>query len=574
MTQFISLSALSIQSRRPDAPVSFSGSRVHTWAEFAGNVSAIRAFIEKSPMRRWILNCDDIYLFACAFLAILQSGREAQLCANTTPSFIEEISGPDSGFLCGQDVPGSVRVQSLLPGAPAAGDASLPADFPLFSADDARVTLYTSGSTGKPKAFPKRLTELEAEASELRRLWGDLIGDRKIYSTVNHQHIYGLLFTVFVPLTCGVPFCADQIKYPESLETLGDPAPALVCSPAFFKRVAETEYQPGLFPGGAVIFSSGGKLDANVAREVEKRLGTSPMEIYGSTETGGIAFRKSVRESLWTPFPRNDVSIADDGRIVVKSPYILDPAGFISGDLGRFVDPGHFVLEGRVDSIVKIEEKRISLTEVENRLAESPYVKEACVIALAGKRQYLGAVIVLNRDGTAFFGGRDKKELNAYFHDHLARFLENTVIPKKWRFLDALPVNTQGKLLRGEIERLFRKQPDVEVRSVHHAGNRVDLMLAVRPGSVYFDGHFPEFRILPGVVQFDLVMKYGAEYLGIKPRIKSITRVKFRKPILPDAQLALGIEKTEDGGRISFKYADPASGEPYSEGTIDLEATP
>ncbi|HNY22244.1 MAG TPA: AMP-binding protein, partial [Treponemataceae bacterium] len=444
--------------------------------------------------------------------------------------------------------------------------------FPTITADGARITLYTSGSTGAPKPFPKRLTELEAETGELYRLWGSLIEGRRVYSTVNQQHIYGLLFTVLLPISMGVPFCEDIVRYPESLESLGDRNPALVCSPAFFKRLAETEIPPNLFPGGCVVFSSGGVLTEGVARETEKRIGVKPIEIYGSTETGGIAYRTAVIESSWKPFSRHEVSINEEGRVVVKSPYILDPAGFVSGDLGHFIEDGRFILDGRADSIVKIEEKRISLTEVENRILESPYAREACAIALTGKRQYLGAVVALSDEGKAFFAGKEKREINDFFRGHLAHYLENTVIPKKWRFVEALPRDSQDKLKRADITALFGKTPDVRTLSLSKTEKGLSIELSIASTSVYFDGHFPSFKLLPAVVQFDLVMEYAAEHLGLSPKITSIKRVKFRKPIQPETKLALTIDYDRDADRLTFNYADAESGKAYSEGTIQLEA--
>jgi acyl-CoA synthetase (AMP-forming)/AMP-acid ligase II len=568
MITYIPLSAVRADSRTAESVVSFSASASHSWSDFIRDVSTMRAYIQKADYARWIINSDDIYCFICAFVAVLQSRKEALLCANTTPAFIAEILDDSTGFLCGQVLPDAVRIQDIL----AAGVPDADLAFPPIVAAESRVTLYTSGSTGSPKAFPKRLTELEVETSELCRIWGDLIEGRRIYSTVNHQHIYGLLFVVLLPLGAGIPVCADMVRYPESLESLGGKRPMLVCSPAFFKRVAETNISPDVFSGGPLIFSSGGVLAEDIAREVERRLGESPLEIYGSTETGGIAFRKSVREKSWTPFPRHTISINEEGRIVVKSPYILDPAGFVSGDLGHFTDANHFLLDGRADSIVKIEEKRISLTEVERRITESPMAKEACVIALTGKRQYLGAVIVLSPEGKDYFRGKTKLELNNFFHDHLSRFLENTVIPKKWRFVDAIPRNSQDKLLHDEIEALFRKTNEVEIRSVQKDESSLQIELSVGEDSVFFSGHFPSFKILPGVVQFDLVMKYSAEYLGLGRTIKAIPRVKFRKPIRPETVLLLEIKYNQVKNCVSFSYKDANTKVIYSDGSIVLES--
>lgn len=489
-------------------------------------------------------------------------------CANTAPSFLGEIMQAGTGLLCRQDIPGSLRLRYL----PDDGAALrlTPSTFAPIDPASARVTLYTSGSTGKPKAFPKRLAELEAEAEELYRLWGGLLDGRRLYSTVNHQHIYGLLFSCLLPISAGIPFCSEQVRYPESLEGLSDDDPILVCSPAFLKRIADTDFGRNLFPGKPVIFSSGGVLPPDAALATKEKLGFAPLEIYGSTETGGIAWRASVSETVWTPFRRNRVFLADDGRIAVASPYILDPAGFVSGDIGRFVEDGRFVLEGRADSIVKIEEKRVSLTEVESRLAESPFVREAAVIALSGKRQYLGAVIVLSEEGGKRFSGSEKKEINAHFHAHLSRYLEGAVIPKKWRFVAAIPRNAQDKVARADLEALFLKGDGIAVSSVTVSGDAVTVSFIPEATSVFFDGHFPEYRLLPGVVQCDLAMRFCAEHLGSALAITGIPRMKFKKPIEPGECVVFSGSFDRDRARITFSFRDAASGASFSEGTIVL----
>lgn len=565
---FYALSELTSRSRSSGSPFSFTGSKSRSWDTFVRDCAALREYIQSQQNDRWIITTENSYFFSCALFAVMQSGKPSLLSANTSPSFLSEIAGNTTGIFSDHELPGASVIPDLL-----SGNHSGTTDFPPIQSEMCEIVLYTSGSTGKPKAFAKRLTELETETTELYRLWGDRLKGKRVYSTVNHQHIYGLLFSILLPVSAGLPFCEDQIKYPESLESIPDPDPVLVCSPAFFKRLAETPLAPGRFREELVVFSSGGVLPVETARAAGVILGTTPLEIYGSTETGGIAWRKSVEETAWKPFPRNTVTLNDEGRICVRSPYIHDPEGFTSGDIGRFNEDGTFMLEGRADSIVKIEEKRISLTEVENRLLESPYVRETSVIALKGKRQYLGAVVVLSEEGKRFFQNREKKEVNGFFMTHLARYLENTVIPKKWRFIDALPRNTQDKISRETIERLFRKPEELTIHDTEVSGTHAALTISFGRGSVYFDGHFPEFLILPGVTQVDLAMRQAHELLGTTLAMRTITRIKFKRPILPEQKMRLELTYTEEKNKLTFSYRTYPDGVLCSEGTVILENT-
>lgn len=562
-------SALRADSRPGDAVVCFRAGNSVSWSDFSRDLALIRARVGAARKERWVLSCEDGYHFLCAVIAVLQLKKEVLLCANTTPSFLAEIVDGSTGYLCDERFGGFPTVADIL-NPDESPEAPVDLSFPPIDPITARIVLHTSGSTGRPKAFPKRLTELETEVGELVALWGGLLEGRRVYATVNHQHIYGFLFAALLPLAVGMPLYRDLVRYPESLEALGDPRPVLVCSPAFLKRVAETDYatRPFVEP---LIFSSGGVLPPPVAREVEARLGSAPLEIYGSTETGGIAHRRSVHEASWLPFPRNQVRIDEEGRVVVASPYILDPAGFVSGDLARWVGEGRFVLEGRSDLIVKIEEKRVSLAEVETRLMESSFVKDACAVALSGKRQYLGAAIALNDEGKKRFAGVPKKDINAHFRDHLAAFLEGAVIPKKWRFVDSIPRNTQDKVLRADVAALFAGQDGVLVRSTSVDGNRAWIELVVGAESPFFDGHFPSYKLLPAVAQFDIAMRLGAELLGTTKRIRAIQRVKFKSPISPGVALTLSLTHDPEAGRLQFEYAAADTGAEYSGGSITLE---
>ena len=98
------------------------------------------------------------------------------------------------------------------------------------------------------------------------------------------------------------------------------------------------------------------------------------------------------------------------------------------------------------------------MTEVENRLLESGLVEDVKVVALSNDlRQYLAAALVLNEKGREQFKDTEKFLINRWFHDYLMKFLENVVIPKKWRFMDKLPTDVQGKKHKLEIMALFEK---------------------------------------------------------------------------------------------------------------------
>ena len=302
------------------------------------------------------------------------------------------------------------------------------------------------------------MKEFEEDNAFIISKWAKEITSRKLVTTVSQHHIYGFLYGISLPFTLGTPFRRHRVEFPEEFEKMTDEKYVLIATPAFLKRTVEVEDK--LDMKDIWIFSSGGAVSPELAVQCGKLFNFFPLEVYGSTETSGIAYRQQNKDGLlWTPFDNAKLWLGDDGCLRIISPYIKDPAGFATADLAEFQEDGRFILKGRSDSIVKIEEKRISMTEVENRLLETGLIEDVKVVALTSDvRQYLAAALVLNSKGQEKFKDTEKFLINRYFHDFLMKYFENVVIPKKWRFMDKLPVDVQGKKHKLEIMALFDKE--------------------------------------------------------------------------------------------------------------------
>lgn len=435
----------------------WSDGKYKTWKDFLADSAKMRAFISKNPNDDWILHCEDYWYFLCTFVALLQCKKRILLTQNISESFIAEIKTSGVEFLTDQNVPGSTSIPELIENT-CAPDEKYVRDVPVLDSDETRILMYTSGSTGKPKAVPQRMTEFEADNAFIISKWAEEFTSRKLVTTVSQHHIYGFLFGSSLPFTLGVPFRRTRITYPEEFEKLDDEKYIIIATPAFLKRTIEIEEKLSL--RDPWIFTSGGACTPEVASRTEQVFGFCPLEVYGSTETSGIAYRQQNKDGLkFTPFANAKLWLGDDGCLRIISPYIKDPAGFATADLAEFFDDGRFLLKGRSDSIVKIEEKRISMTEVENRLLESGMVSDVKVVALQNDvRQYLAAAVVLNAQGRQKFADTEKYLINRWFHDYLMQFFENVVVPKKWRFVDSLPVDVQGKKHKDEIIAMFTNQ--------------------------------------------------------------------------------------------------------------------
>lgn len=433
----------------------WSDGRRKTWRDFLADTAKIRSVIDSREESAWILHCEDYWLFACAFVALLQRGKTVALTQNVTKEFIAEMKKPGMNFMSDKKIDGALFIPDAIESAAEPSESDI-RSAPKIESDKTEILMFTSGSMGKPKAVRQRMTEFEADNAFVMSKWGDEFLRRKLVTTVSQHHIYGFLFGFSLPFALGVPFRRFRVEFPEEFETLDDEPYMIIAVPAFLKRAVESLGDLNL--KDPFIFTSGGAVPPDVAARTEKIFGFWPLEVYGSTETSGIAWRQSKAGPEWTPFANAKIWKGADGCLVIVSPYIKDPAGFATADMVDMTDDGRFLLKGRCDSIVKIEEKRVSLTEVESRILQTGLASDAKVIALEDSRQYLAAVVALNDEGARKFSGAQKLEMNKFFREFLARFFEGVVIPKRWRYVDSIPCDTQGKKRKEDIAALFDKK--------------------------------------------------------------------------------------------------------------------
>ncbi|MCR4822318.1 MAG: AMP-binding protein [Treponema sp.] len=560
----------------------WSDKKYLTWGDFLRVSGKIRSFIKQhSDCEKWILHCEDYWYFICSFAALLQCKKEILLTANISPNFIAEIRSDkairfltDQTEVEGKKIENADFIPSIADSEISLSDSEI-RDIPAIDADSSRIMMYTSGTTGHPKTVPQRLTEFEADNAFVLSQWGDEFLRRKLVATVSQHHIYGLLFTMMLPFTIGEPFRRKRIEFPQEFEALDDEEYMIIAVPAFLKRTNAEMDGEKLNLKNPWIFTSGGVLLPEVAKETNEIFGFCPMEVYGSTETSGIAYRQQTKDgNIWTPFANAKIWKNDAGCLTIISPYIKDPAGFATGDLVDIQEDGRFILKGRADSIVKIEEKRISVTEVESRLLQSGLVLDCCVVPMSDRRQYLAAALVLNEEGKAKFASTEKYLINRYFHDYLLQFFENVVLPKKWRYLDALPMDVQGKKKKPVIQKLFAPEnihgipaETLMLRRENDKNLEVELEVLIPATSDYFDGHFPDFKLLPAVAQVDLVAHFAQRYFGTELSTPDIKRFKFTDKLLPDSTVVFKLKFDGEKNKVSFEISDFTGSKVYSTGT-------
>jgi len=441
------LHALLATGRSSDHPVCHDGQRFVSWQEFADRVAAHAAYFAARPELRWLVGADNPIDFTVLLFALLYTGRQVVIPPNSQPGTLAQL---------GEAFDAIADEQMRLPPQSNLGLTA------QIDPNAAIIDIYTSGSTGEPKQVRKTLTQFEVEVVVLESLWGEALGRACIVASAPHYHFYGLLFRLFWPLSAGRPFDAVTCTYPDTLRArlaLFEDT-AFISSPALLARLPELVPLASLQPMPKLIFSSGGPLPASAAGEFFRQIGQAPIEVFGSTETGGVAWRRQEGDDIWTPMPGIVVARDPDGALSLRSPYLLESTPWRMDDAVELLPDGRFFLRGRLDRTVKIEEKRLSLPDMEARLAIHPWVAAAAAVALPGRRQSVAAVVVLNAEGRQGLAAVGRREAGLTLRRHLAHYFESVLLPRRWSFQEQLPINERGKLTHASLSAIFTNADD------------------------------------------------------------------------------------------------------------------
>lgn len=412
--------------------------------------------LKQLPGLKLALFIEDTLEFIAALIAGLRANKTFYLPANALEATARSLTKYVDGFI-GQ-FPEAFSPVSL----PLAADDNTAPTAPLTVDGNRELFIFTSGSTGEPQAIPKRIEQLTTEVSILESTFGRNLKDIPLYATVSHNHIYGLLFKVFWPLCTRHPIHSESLNWPEELvAAAGKEDIVLVSSPAHLKRFAQSDVFDALKRKIPATFSSGAPLDRETALTIASLFGNAPYEVYGSSETGGIAWRQRHENTTdsWTPLDGVLWQINKaDSTLEVKSPHLYDKNWFQMADIVSPEGENRFLLKGRVDRIVKLEEKRISLSAIERELLSSGFVTNCRIIVVDmpdTKRQRFAAIIILNDHGRRFLRDNGQPALNRLFREKLSTVFEPVTLPKIWRYINEMPVNKQGKTTYADLQALL-----------------------------------------------------------------------------------------------------------------------
>ena len=408
-------------------------------------LSDARSLAAAMPDGRHVLNtCSDRYRFAVGLAAALLSDRVSLLPSMVTPDVVAHLRdfAPDA-FCLGDAGQASHRLPFVaypesLPPSPVDAIPSIPGERNV-------AWLFTSGSTGTPQPHRKTwgllVRNVRAEASILGLDDGRA---HTIVATVPAQHMYGFESTVLVAWQGGAAFSAARPLYPADIVAAIDavPAPRMLVTTPFHLRTLIDAGVP--IPKVESLLSATAPLSVPLAREAEAMTGAPLNEIYGSTETGQIAFRRPTAGVEWRLFPGVRLDTRD-GRTWASGGHV--EAEVALGDVIEVGAGDRFVLHGRSADMINVAGKRSSIAYLNHQLLSVPGVVDGVFClpdedATDGVAR-LSAVVV----APGFDGIKLKQALRAK--------IEPAFLPRRILFVDALPRNATGKLPAASLAALL-----------------------------------------------------------------------------------------------------------------------
>ncbi|MBW8271303.1 AMP-binding protein, partial [Caldovatus aquaticus] len=442
--------------RRPEAVLFRRGGEAITVGRFLAEAAALAARLPEAP---YAINlCADRYLALLGFAAALLRGQTTLLSAERSPHRLRELAERypgahalvDDAATLAQDaaaaacpvaVTGCAEALAARGGAPAAA-----APAPAIPAERIAAIAFTSGSTGEPTPHAKPWGALVAGARAAAERFGlaDPARPASIVASVPAQHMYGFETTLLLPLQAEAAGHAGPAFYPSDLaEALAQSPPRrlLVTTPLHLRTLLASG---AALPALEAVISATAPLAGELAAAAEKAWRTRVLEIYGATEAGSLASRRTVEGPLWRPYGGIRLRRGADGTALAEVPGLPRPVPL--ADELELGEDGRFRLLGRRADVVKLAGKRASLAGLTRILTTIEGVRDGVFVAPEdldrNPRARLAAYVVAP--------GRSAREILAALRERI----EPAFLPRPVVMLDALPRDAVGKLSRRALAAL------------------------------------------------------------------------------------------------------------------------
>lgn len=455
------------------SPILFHRGRVIHLDEF---LQTLHYLDKKLPHHQHLLNLyEDRYYFLLGFCLGLKRQSISLFPSTITSHVLTHLKQQydDILVLTDEEIPDKELQQYHLSDWLDSNDLQLeesdPSDWqnclPAVELEQEIAIIFTSGSTGQPKPY--------------RKLWGDLVQVAKllanqfilhrgqltsaaILATVPAQHMYGLESSIMMAIQNGLlihsskPFFPQDITHClEDLLTVSDElghtvSSTVITTPLHLKACIKTSVS---LPGIHQFISATAPLDKELAKICEQKYSVPVKEIFGCTEVGSIACRRTIASEQWTVL--DDISLQpanEDGEVEIYTGRSIKQFPF--NDVIDLLDAKHFILQGRKEDVINLAGKRTSLAYLNYHLQSFNELSDACFYqdqSVADGR--LVAFVVLDNDTI-----KDSQQKITELKEYLKDKIEMIFLPKKIFIVDSLPRNATGKLPIAELKKLFLQQ--------------------------------------------------------------------------------------------------------------------
>jgi malonyl-CoA/methylmalonyl-CoA synthetase len=348
---------------------------------------------------------------------------------------------------------------------------------PRASADDACLILYSSGTTGWPKGVIHTHANVASSLHGLAACWR-MSPDDVVINALPMFHIHGLAFATHLTLlTGGCVRIEDTFDAQQMLDTIGQGTVFMAVPPMYYKLLAEPRFREAAKSWNNVrLFTCGSApIRTEVLPELQQILGKSVINRYGMTESyvisslpldgpwpdGSVGLPIAGVEVRIQTSTGAEANAGDVGSVLIRGPNIFKQywqkpestqkafasGWFETGDLGQLDEHGFLTLVGRTHDLIIVSGYNVYPQVVERVLGECPGVAECAVLGLpcAERGERVAAAIVRNDESL------DEARIHAWVSERLIHYQQ----PKSLLFVDALPKNSLGKVLRRELRERF-----------------------------------------------------------------------------------------------------------------------
>ena len=426
------------------AVLAYRGGKPINAARFLADVHHLVAGL---PAGAHVLNvCTDRYFFAVGLCAALVAGKISLLPSTQTPEVIRQLQTFAPDAFCLTD---DAHCDIALPRFMCTAEAPLQTiawQIPAIPAAQIAAYVFTSGSTGVPVPHAKTWGRLvQCVHREAERLGLRESAAYTLIGTVPAQHMYGFESTVLLALQSGAAFCAERPFYPADICNTVAAAPrprALITTPIHLRALLGMNIA---LPPLDLLVSATAHLASGLALEAESKFHAPLIEIYGSTETGQIATRRTASQIAWRLWPAVRMSI-EDGIAFAEGGHV--GARTRINDVIEPVDDEHFLLHGRTTDLVNIAGKRSSFGYLNHQLNAIDgvydgafFLRDAPDESQTGVSR-LAALVVAPKLNAAALNKELRERIDPVF------------LPRPLLFVDQLPRNGTGKLPQTALQAL------------------------------------------------------------------------------------------------------------------------